>query len=188
LDGMNLRVWSWLRANAGGMLNTCKSHGVLSGAQWRTGEYRVGIYPWVGDNRGKLRLIPHDTWGSKAQVACGGACVRLACWWGNGLPRRWSIAGLRGWSATLGRDARRQTITLTARNYNTLEVSVPLLTTIRDLVSIFCEARNIKLDKETREPRVYDPFLDNTLALESNIQLNLSIRILDIRISWPIRI
>src|SRR5262249_17085980 len=26
----------------------------------------------------------------------------LACWWGNGLPRRRSVAGLRGRSATLG--------------------------------------------------------------------------------------
>ena len=28
--------------------------------------------------------------------------VGLASWWGNGLPRRRSIAGLRGWTATLG--------------------------------------------------------------------------------------
>ncbi len=25
-----------------------------------------------------------------------------ACWWGNGLPRRRRVAGLRGWTATLG--------------------------------------------------------------------------------------
>ena len=44
------------------MPNTCKSHGsgVSALGQWRTGEERVGIYPQVGDNRGKLRLIPHD--------------------------------------------------------------------------------------------------------------------------------
>ena len=28
--------------------------------------------------------------------------VRLDSWWGNGLPSRRSVAGLRGWSATLG--------------------------------------------------------------------------------------
>ena len=28
--------------------------------------------------------------------------VRLASWWGKGLPRRRSVAGLRGWTATLG--------------------------------------------------------------------------------------
>ncbi len=32
----------------------------------------------------------------------GGAYVRLACWWGNGPPRLRSVAGLRGWPATLG--------------------------------------------------------------------------------------
>ena len=35
-------------------------------------------------------------------LAIGWACVRLACWWGNGSPRLRSLAGLRGWSATLG--------------------------------------------------------------------------------------
>src|SRR6476620_8657874 len=32
----------------------------------------------------------------------GGACGGLACWGGNGSPRRRSVAGLRGRSATLG--------------------------------------------------------------------------------------
>ncbi|CAL6446509.1 unnamed protein product [Bathycoccus prasinos] len=27
---------------------------------------------------------------------------RTACWGGNGTPRRRSVAGLRGWTATLG--------------------------------------------------------------------------------------
>ncbi len=30
------------------------------------------------------------------------ACARLASWWGKGLPRQWSIAGLWGRTATLG--------------------------------------------------------------------------------------
>ena len=36
----NLRVWSWLRTNAGGMPNTCKSNEKLSSdsGKWRTGE------------------------------------------------------------------------------------------------------------------------------------------------------
>ena len=34
--------------------------------------------------------------------AIGWARVRLASWWGKGSPRPRSIAGLRGWSATLG--------------------------------------------------------------------------------------
>ena len=37
---LNLRVWFWLRTNAGGVLNTCKSNEKLpSGSrQWQTGE------------------------------------------------------------------------------------------------------------------------------------------------------
>ena len=36
---LNWRVWSWLRLNAGGMLNTCKSNVKAFGwAEWRTGE------------------------------------------------------------------------------------------------------------------------------------------------------
>src|SRR6058998_3590571 len=34
--------------------------------------------------------------------AFGAADVRLASWWGKGLPRRRSVAGLRGRPATLG--------------------------------------------------------------------------------------
>src|SRR5215470_16822046 len=35
-------------------------------------------------------------------IAFGSARVRLASWWGRGLPRRRSVAVLRGRSATLG--------------------------------------------------------------------------------------
>ena len=38
----------------------------------------------------------------KQQCAWGGARVPLASWWGNGPPRPWWVAGLRGRSATLG--------------------------------------------------------------------------------------
>ena len=44
--------------------------------------------------------------GKRASVyqarALGWVCVPLASWWGKGLPRRRWVAGLRGWSATLG--------------------------------------------------------------------------------------
>src|SRR3954449_12409521 len=82
------------------MLNTCKSHGQQ--CQWRTGEYRVGIYPEVGENPGKLGLIPHMDGGPKPEGPLGVACVRLGSWWGKGLPSLRSVAGLRGRSATLG--------------------------------------------------------------------------------------
>ena len=38
----------------------------------------------------------------KEQSADRWACVWLVSWWGNGLPRLRSVAGLRGWTATLG--------------------------------------------------------------------------------------
>ena len=38
----------------------------------------------------------------KQQCASGWACGLSASWWGNGLPRRRRVAGLRGWSAGLG--------------------------------------------------------------------------------------
>ena len=38
----------------------------------------------------------------KAKVAWGGARVPLASRWGNGPPRQWWVAGLRGRPATLG--------------------------------------------------------------------------------------
>ena len=41
-QGFLWRVWFWLRTNAGGVLNTCKSNGILGsllpGWEWRTGE------------------------------------------------------------------------------------------------------------------------------------------------------
>ena len=50
--------------NAGGVLNTCKSNEKLSFGVVESGE-RVSnawaIYPWVGDNFGKLKLIPHKS-------------------------------------------------------------------------------------------------------------------------------
>src|SRR3954468_1424041 len=62
--------------------------------------------PEVGDNCPKGWLIPHVAMcsftSSKPRGASGGACVRLARWWGNGSPRRRSVGGLRGRSPRLG--------------------------------------------------------------------------------------
>src|SRR3989441_11961063 len=38
----------------------------------------------------------------RERSALGGACGLSASWWGNGLPRRRRVAGLRGRSAGLG--------------------------------------------------------------------------------------
>ena len=35
------------------------------GGEWRTGEEYIGIYLFVGDNVGKLTLIPHTPYGGK---------------------------------------------------------------------------------------------------------------------------
>ena len=58
------RVWSWLRTNAGGVLNTCKSNGKALLAGYSSGE-RVSN-TWVicralWDKLGKLGLIPNRT-------------------------------------------------------------------------------------------------------------------------------
>jgi len=69
--------------------------------------------PPVGDIPAKAGPIPHGprgcARGGKATGgrrptgrAGGGACGGLAGWWGNGLPRRRSVAGLRGRPATRG--------------------------------------------------------------------------------------
>ncbi len=60
----------------------------------------MGMYPAAGDNPGKPGLIPHALYGGKRGIlgprTVGAAHVRLACWRGNGPPRRRSVAGLRG--------------------------------------------------------------------------------------------
>src|SRR5271165_3519802 len=58
--------------------------------------------PWLGDTGGKLPLIPHEFERRKSSDGEGRVCGRLASWWGKSLPRRRSVAGLRGRSATLG--------------------------------------------------------------------------------------
>ena len=65
-------------------------------------------YPQVGNSSWKRELIPNVTikrhllMVEGRKVAWGGARVPLASWWGNGPPRPWWVAGLRGRSATLG--------------------------------------------------------------------------------------
>ena len=39
------------------------------GGEWRTGEEYMGICPVVGDNVGKLTLIPHAPFGGKPGTA-----------------------------------------------------------------------------------------------------------------------
>ena len=109
---LNMRVWSWLRMNAGGVLNTCKSNGLyMKPSDCKVSGGRVSN-AWItclilGDNSWKRLLIPHKrTKAAWLSVKNSGGIrwIRgwLASWWGNGSPRRRSVAGLRGWTATLG--------------------------------------------------------------------------------------
>jgi hypothetical protein len=92
--------------------NTCKSNGPWcfgsGGSGGRVSNTWV-TYPLVRNTAEKSATRPHrlPLWGSKAAArksrgARGWACGRLASWWGKGSPRRRSVAGLRGRSATLG--------------------------------------------------------------------------------------
>ena len=98
---------------SGSTLAACLMHasrtGRLSGRA-RGGRVRNtwAICPGEGDSFRKREVIPHvlgDRVGSPRKgrkPALGGACGRLAGWWGDGSPRRRSVAGLRGWPATRG--------------------------------------------------------------------------------------
>ena len=61
---LNMRVWSWLRMNAGGVLNTCKSNGLyMKPSDYKVSGGRVSN-AWItclilGDNSWKRLLIPH---------------------------------------------------------------------------------------------------------------------------------
>ena len=79
--------------------------------RWSSTGARVSnAYPtclWPRDNPSKVGLIPYAVVGShlmttKDFIGERWGCVWLACWRGNSPPRRRSVAGLRGWTATLG--------------------------------------------------------------------------------------
>ena len=56
------------------------SQACLVGGEWRTGEEYVGICPVVGDNVGKLTLIPHTTCTEGCEVKAGDPAMGLARW------------------------------------------------------------------------------------------------------------
>ena len=98
--GINMRVWSWLRTNAGGRPKTCKLNAIAIWSSARVSNAWERDLEWgifLG-NEEQYRISPEG----ERFIAEGAAHVRLASWLGKGWPRRWSIAGLRGWSATLG--------------------------------------------------------------------------------------
>ena len=56
------------------------------------------------DNHIFLIMLCSDNTGyiKRLNAVLGWACARLGSWEGKSLPSRWSLAVLRGWSATLG--------------------------------------------------------------------------------------
>ena len=93
------------------MRNTCKSNALFAraGSGGRVRNTWV-TYPPVRNTAEKSATRPHRLSPKGEQSCCrasegsarGWACGRLAGWWGKGSPRRRSVAGLRGRSATLG--------------------------------------------------------------------------------------
>ena len=111
-DILQWRVWSWLRMNAGYRLNTCKSWGNgimclhILDVDRRTGEYRVSNLPltwgYPVERRPNTRCVSLTASDMKQRFSGKGwGCVWLACWRGNGPPRRRSVGVLRGRSPTL---------------------------------------------------------------------------------------
>jgi hypothetical protein len=91
--------------------NTCKSYVLVSQGtrEWRTGEEHVDHLPHGEEYHRETGDNTAYAWparGKQSSSARGSAerwvRARLARWWGNGLPRLRSVAGLRGRSATLG--------------------------------------------------------------------------------------
>ena len=91
------------------MPNTCKSNELSFFGRGASGGRVSNTWvtcPLVRNTGEKSPTIPH-TLSHESKASCkrgarGWACVRLASWWGKSLPRRRSVAGLRGRSATLG--------------------------------------------------------------------------------------
>ena len=110
-------VWGFLfgefDSGSGRTLAACLTHASRTERPFRgysSGE-RVSntwvICPALWDKPGKLGLIPNTPcWlhGLVGESFCGVGWARglSACWWGDGLPRRRRVAGLRGCPATLG--------------------------------------------------------------------------------------
>ncbi len=111
--GVGLFLFGEFDSGSGRTLAACLTHASRTERPFRgysSGE-RVSntwvICPALWDKPGKLGLIPNTPCWSHGLVGesfCGVGWARglSACWWGDGLPRRRRVAGLRGCPATLG--------------------------------------------------------------------------------------
>src|SRR5437763_6715417 len=92
-----------------------------------------------------MRSQDHTGEQSSARGAGRGARGRLAGWWGKGLPRRRSVAGLKGRSATLGlRTAQTPTVG-SSEEFSAMDASLTEQRRVRDegfhIVNCFSQGR-----------------------------------------------
>ena len=148
------------------MLKTCKSSGVC----WKLASDKPSggrvSNAWATclihrDTNWKRLLIPnmttasHDA-GVKGFTGMRWARVWLACWWGNGLPRRWSVADLRGWSATLGLRTAQTPTGGSSREYWAMEETLTQQYRVKDegfRIVNFCYKGRIKWRYFISKPR-----------------------------------
>src|SRR3982074_356504 len=97
---------------------------------------------------------------SSARGAGGGARGRLAGWWGNGLPRRRSVAGLRGRRATLGLRTAQTPTGGSSEEFSAMGASLTEQRRVQDegfrIVNCFSWGRNKTVLKE-QAPANYVP-------------------------------
>ena len=92
IDSPLWRVWSWLRTNAGGVPNTCKSSGMmkkLASSDFSGGRvsntWATYLVDW--DNSGKPGLIPNNPF-----------CFMARCWKAaSAVTTRWARGVLASW-------------------------------------------------------------------------------------------
>ncbi len=109
------RVWSWLRMNAGGRHNTCKSNAIFfvksSGERvsntWEfTSQFRESEELGVIYNCIKNSFLLRESWilhyAKKGKTAERWARGGLGSWRGKGPPSPRSLVDSREWSTTLG--------------------------------------------------------------------------------------
>ena len=113
------------------------------------------------DNSWKQLLIPDMTTTSHGVRVKGFTGIRwarvwLACWWGNGLPRRRSVADLRGWSATLELRTVQTPTGGSSREYWAMEETLTQQRRVKDegpRIVNFCPMGRIKWRYHRRKPR-----------------------------------
>src|SRR5947208_15493729 len=102
----------------------------------------------------------HSPEQSSARGAGRGARGRLASWWGKGLPRRRSVAGLRGRSATLGLRTAQTPTGGSSEEFSAMDASLTEQRRVQDdgfrIVNCFSQGRARTVPEE-EAPANYVP-------------------------------